>query len=408
MNTMQITTNTPSHREIYCPVCTTVKTPWTMYFTFKNDNFAINCDWLQYSVTLVQREPTLTCPEGYRIEQCQGNNIFENRALVFDPHGRKLLTLLWKPYSSVLNPLIMTVQVANQGLYIGEIESSLNLVKQIVCCTFNSIGRFDVCCDFTMTDKRAEMVKHLNSGHIYVERKSEGSAFWHEIDQNGFKHKQTHCISWGSKTSEIKVKLYNKTRELGMTNGGEPEKPWIVEEWNKAGIDKTHAWRLEFSLKSNGQLRYKDRQVLLENIASPSWLARVFFDLYASRFVTRINQGKKKGHHNEDKRVYLIDLPRDGETLAWQTVSKRFTETQAAVKLLRNMLRNFQNEALVADKNLCREYADTVKMVIDTHNLWEYFERTFNEAPSTWLASVVNEAGQGINEKILSIDKLIN
>ena len=379
-----------------------------MYFAYKGDNFAINCDWLQYSVMLYNQEPELRCPDNYRVELCQGNNVFKHRALVYDNHGRKVVTLLWCPYSSTLPPLVMTVQVANEFLYNGNIMSSLPLVKQIVDCVFNSIGRFDICCDFSMTDRRLQMVKHLNSGHYYVERKTEGSVFWHEVEIKGHKHKQTHCISWGSKTSEIKVKLYNKSRELGLLGNGEPEKPWIIDEWKNAGIDKLNAWRLEFSLKSNGQLRWKDVPILLDNVSSPSWQSRVFFDLYYSRFVTRINQGRKKGHHNMDERVFLMDLPKDGEKLKWQASLSRDMESQPAVKLLRSLMRNFENEALIANKALVKTYTNTILDVVTTHGLEEYFERAFQTNAVDFLNAIEANSGTGVNMQNVSISKLIN
>ena len=129
-----------------------------MYFTFNGSKFAINCDWLQYSVILNHTDPELRCPEGYRIELCQGTNVYQYRALVIDSAGRKELTLLWHPHSSSLNPLHMSVQVANEFLYSGKIASSLDLVKEIVDCTFNSIGRFDVCCDFEANNTTLEFI----------------------------------------------------------------------------------------------------------------------------------------------------------------------------------------------------------------------------------------------------------
>lgn len=379
-----------------------------MYFNYNNNAYTLNCDWLQYSVMLERKEPDLCCPPRYRLELCQGNNVFQHRALLFDSQGRKVLTLLWCPYSTVLNPLVMTVQLANQFLYCNYIAQSYRLVQTIVPCCFNSVGRFDICCDFTMTNQRMDLVKHLNSGHLYVERKTEGSAFWHEVELEGHKHKQLHCLSWGSKHSEIKVKLYNKTRELGMMNGGKPEKPWIAEEWDIAGIDNQRAWRLEFSLTSNGQLRYKDEPVRLDHIASYSWLARVYFDLYFARFVTRVNQGRKKGHHNNDKRVFLIDLPTDGEKLHWQSLNSRGMESAPAIQLLRSMLRQLNNEALLADKPLFKTYTNTILDVVATHELGDWFENHMGCNAPMFLDGLTATAGEGITFQNVPIDKLID
>lgn len=373
-----------------------------MYFKHHGEPYAINCDWLQYSVMLMDLEPRISCPHGYRIDLCQGNNIFQNRALVYDGQGRKLLTLLWKPYSSVLNPLVMTVQVANEGLYSGEIKRSLDLVKQIVFCTYNTIGRFDICCDFNMTNKRLGIVKNLNSGAVYVERKSEGSTFWHEVNKNGFKHKQLHCLSWGSKTTEIKVKLYNKTRELGIGQTDSPEKPWIIKEWDNAEIDKNQAWRLEFSLKSNGQLMWNNQNITLDEISNDYWLALTFCGLYENRFITRFNQGKKNGHHNNDKRIYLLDLPKDSEILYWQANQNHATESTPAIKLLRTLMANITNEALVCDTTTFKSYRDTIEFCIHHNQLYNYFEHTFGKPANEYLNEIEQNIGSGINQKIAS------
>lgn len=379
-----------------------------MYFDYKGDNYCINCDWLQYSVVMDRTNPKFDCPDGYRIDLCQGNNIYEHRALVFDNHGRKLLTLLWKPYSSILDPLVMTVQIANESLYSGMIFDSHELLKKILPCYFNSIGRFDICCDFNMTNKRLDMVKHLNSGHYYVERKTEGSGFWHEVEKNGYKHKQTHCISWGSKTSEIKVKLYNKSRELGLPETDCPEKPWIIAAWDKAGLDKNTTWRLEFSLKSNGQLEWNKEPIKLNCVASPMWQFDLFANLYHKRFITRVNQGKKVGHKNNDKRIYLFDIPENMDQLSWAQTTTHDTEAEPAVQLLRAMLRNLDNEALKADKFLFEHYTTNICEVVNTHGLEDYFERCFGKPAITFFADMNEHMGSGINETTVAISKLID
>lgn len=390
-----------------------------MYFTFNGSKFAINCDWLQYSVILNHTDPELRCPEGYRIELCQGTNVYQYRALVIDSAGRKELTLLWHPHSSSLNPLHMSVQVSNEFLYSGRIASSLDLVKEIVDCTFNSIGRFDVCCDFEADNTTLEFIQRLNTGRYYVEKKREGSAFWHEVKDADFKKKQLHCLSWGSKTSEIKVKLYNKSRELGLIgqpetdkdgNPVEPhiEKPWIVEEWKANDMDVKRIWRLEFSLKTGGQMRWNDVPIHLEQIASPSWLMRVYFDMYHTRFITRVNQGKRNGHKNLDDRVQLFLLPKDGERLKWAATIDHRTDSQPAVVLLRSLMRNFENDALMCNIPMVNEYIKTIQNVIRLHGLEEYFERSFGSSSQQFFIDVLNNAGRGVRDKIVSISKLID
>lgn len=271
----------------------------------------VNCDWLQYSVLTHYEQPEIECPKGYRIEVMTGNNVFRHRAIVSDERGRKWLTMLWSPYSGKLNSRLMTVQIANWLLYSGGIKTADRVLHQIVECKFNSMGRIDVCGDFQITDSQLVTIKHLNSGHYYVQGKKEGSAWWHNVGSVGTtaKAKQLHCLTWGSPSSKIKTKLYNKSREQGVLDGGEPEKPYIIEQWRLAGWDITKVYRLEFSLSSSGQLLWRGQRITLDDVASADWLYDVFSLLLEKRFVIRKNQGKRQGHKNLDEIVPFWSVP---------------------------------------------------------------------------------------------------
>lgn len=390
-----------------------------MNFIYKDNKFCINCDWLQFSVMCREANPEFICPDGYRIEFCQGNNIFKDRALVFYIDGQKVLTLLWNPYSKVLKENVMTVQVANEFLYCSDIRESMALVKKIVDCDFNNIGRLDICCDFEMTERRWQFVKHLNSGHYYVGRKKEGSTWWHHNNKDGFKKQELHCLSWGSQKSEIKVKLYNKSREQGLwfykkdaQTGemvrGEAEKPWIVENWHKIGLDDNRVWRLEFSLCGASQLRWRGQYISLDEVSNWSWLCRVFFDLFETRFHTRINQGRKTNEHNDDKRVYLFELPKEGEKLEWAENEVLPKESKPAVSLLRSMMRNLDNEVLQCSRPIFESYAKGVIDLVENAKLYNYFKYVFGSDVNEYFESLYNEIGCGIHYHVLPPNKFMD
>lgn len=247
-----------------------------MIVSYTNEVYCVNVDWLQFSVHLGNSTPEILCPEGYRLELCQGNNIFEYRALVFTEGGQKVLTLLWHPYSSVLPQNLMTCQVSNEWLYLNGlgIKWAWELLQEIVECTFNAIGRVDICIDFQGTPARTAFLAHLNSNHYYVQGKKEGSTWWHTLASGA---KQLHCLTWGSPTSEIKVKVYHKSREQGIMEGDKDKasKPYIVTEWESAGLDITNVWRLEFSLSGVGQLRWNGQPITFDNLTDNAWLTQV-------------------------------------------------------------------------------------------------------------------------------------
>lgn len=383
-----------------------------MYFNYQLDTYCLNCDWLQYSVLLPNKEPELVCPGDYRIEICQGNNIFEHRAVIYDGRGCKFITMLWAPYSSVLNELLATIQVANEYLYMnGEgIKWSWDLVQEMIDgVTFNAIGRVDICIDFNCSAERWKFLTHLNSGHYYAERKTEGSSWWHEIESaDGFKKRRLHCLSFGSKSSEIKVKIYYKSREQGLLGGAEPDKPWIVNEWKVAGLDIKNVWRMEFSLAGCGQLTWKGNKINLENVTDNQWLVDVFFECYHKRFVTRLNQGRKVGHHNNDERVYLLNLPVRGFGLKWKETAGTNYDIPAAITLLRGLMRNLDNPAMLSNRIIWGEYADMVSNVVRAYRLDGYFKRTYNDELEAYLQKMSESVDVGIRVQCVPPNRLMD
>lgn len=365
------------------------------------DEVIINCDWLQYSVMLESDAPEFECPEGFRLEMLQGNNIFRYRCLVFDSAGRKWLTLLWSPFSSVLNSRIMTVQVANLLLYYNSIQESYRLLKQIVGCGFNSCGRVDICCDFQMSEEKLEVLKHLNSGHYYVQGKSEGSTWWHsvksETEKSTFVKSQLHCLSWGSKCSDIKVKCYNKSREINAEEKqGECEKPYIRELWKQAGWDVGKVWRLEFSLSGSGKLRWGNEVISLESVASSVWLRRVFYSLYGTRFVVRENQGKREGHKNLDAVRKFLLLPPESEVLCRSLGALDGKGCSEAVKVLRKLVAQLSSPAVVASPEVSAAVASAVATVVENAGLSGYFLSKFGSDYHSFLREAVEMSGEGI------------
>lgn len=367
------------------------------------DKVIINCDWLQYSVILEEDCPELICPDGYRIEVLQGNNIFRYRAIVTDSMGIKWLTLLWSPYSSLLNKRLMTVQVGNQLLYYQAVAMSYKLLTEIVECHFNSCGRVDICADFLMDDDKLAVLRHLNSGHYYVQGKSEGSTWWHTInDTSGdyiHKKSQLHCLSWGSKNTDIKVKCYHKSREQGMlAKEPKPEKPYIIDLWRDIGWDVTKVWRLEFSINGTGKYRWKGESINLDKVKSHEWLTHTFYSLYEGRFIVRENQGKRKGHKNCDPRKDFLMLPSESDVLVRSLGTTDHMQASDAVKVLRKLMAQIESPVVMSNETLCGMLCDSVLTLVDSNRLGSYFHTKFGDDVRVYLQRVMDDCGSGIFE----------
>lgn len=290
-----------------------------MLFRYKKKNYALFIDWLSFSVTMLRPDDDLKCPNGYRLENYEGNNIFKKRAILFDNQGSKLITMLWQPHSSLLSKNLMTVQFSNEVLYFEREKECITLLSQVCEHMFNSFSRLDVCLDFQVNDTQSAIIRKLFNGSMYVQGKAEGSIFWHESEYKGIKSRAPHCLSWGSPTSKIRCKLYNKSREQNLlSEGKEPEKPYIVDVWKSAGFDVLRMWRLEFSLTSTGQLQWANKNITWNEYFNCNWWYMLFLSLYTNRFIVRKNEGKREGHKNNDKIINFIDLPSMSKELKWK------------------------------------------------------------------------------------------
>ena len=375
-----------------------------MQVIYDKHNFCINLDWLSFSVRLVDADAELQCPDGYRLELLTGNNIYKYRFILYDAAGRKLITALWHPYSSTLDKLVAHVQFANCTLYSEERFQLWDLLLRVWDCEFNSMSRIDICCDFDATDFQHGVIRRLGDGRCYVQGKREGSRFWHEenvpVGPNETKKRVVyHCISWGSKTSEIKVKLYWKSREQGMVveEGQEPhpEKPYIVEEWRELGMNLRNVWRLEFSLSSSGQLSFDGKRLTLEEVLRPHWFCRVLSALLESRFVVRRNDGRRTSKHNNDRIVDFISLPFDKLRFRWKESSEIKYEDAANVSILRKLLQQLESPVCQANSIVFDSVADAIKSVVTQCHLEEWCQRRLGESIESYLDAKLELVGLG-------------
>lgn len=358
----------------------------------------INCDWLQYSVLLSSADAEFIIPDGYRMEVCTGTNVFAQRAIIYDCCGVKCLTLCWQPHSKQLNPRLMTVQVANELLYNGCVSLMFDLLLSMVDCEFNSIGRFDVCLDFEVDDRLLGIIRRLGSGAMYLEGKSEGSVWWHTTSFRGVSAKFPHCLSWGSQNTQIRPKLYNKSREQNLMppvkSGAMPDKPWIVSEWRRAGMDVSAIWRLEFSIHDVNRLQYEGELITLETVLNPAVMIGLYCDLFRRRFVVRRNQGKRTPKHNGDAIVPFLRLDFDESHFERRDVVEpmRIGEN---TRFVRTLVRQISEPISRCSPDVLASLGSVLISVVDDTHLDEWFCRYFDMDVRSWVSSRLDASGSG-------------
>ena len=122
------------------------------------------------------------------------------------------------------------------------------------------ISRVDVCLDFVKFDKGDQPQAFVRR---YFHRKyskiNQGNISGHGKDT--WTGQEWNSLSWGSLSSPVTTKLYNKTLELYDPKLDKYKKPYIREAWFRCGfIDdiqrvtkdgvQVDVWRVEFSLRS--------------------------------------------------------------------------------------------------------------------------------------------------------------
>ena len=381
---------------------------------------ACNVDWLSFSVKSKEEEPTIECLEGYRMEVLTGNNIFKYRFILYDVSGVKLFTVLWCPHSSVLDKRIMTCQVANSQLYIDNgILKCYELLRKCVDCSFNACSRIDICLDFVADDSKMRIIRKLSEGAMYVEKKREGSMWWHEITikrgEEEMKVKQCHCLSWGSKKTEIKVKLYWKSREIGMIPQKKdeiptPSKPYIVEEWRSNKMDTKKVWRLEFSMSGAGQLIWDEKVISLEDVNSPYWFCRVFAGLLRTRFVIRKNQGRRTEKHNGDQIVKFIEVPFDRLPVEWMKYQQKepLTPDGEVLKVIRHLILQCDNEVLRCNGDYIQNMYNLIDTMCQKSNAYPYVYQLLGKSLYEYFCDIYTGSGEGKHEVLPSLSKSIS
>ena len=121
-----------------------------------------------------------------------------------------------------------------------------------------AISRVDICIDFREFNnkRKPEMFLKEYLGGKYAKINQTRLQAW---GQDFFSDKYYHALKWGSPSSMVSTKVYDKTKEMAE----EKTKPWIIDSWVHSGLlssysDASTIWRLEFSINSDCKFWIQD------------------------------------------------------------------------------------------------------------------------------------------------------
>ena len=232
----------------------------------------VNIDWLE--VYVLESNDRFPCNadyyrrQGYLVKEREyGTRVYKEMFEIVDEQNNPLIEIRRNPASGSsefqgLSEMSSHIRLPNWMLYQGKPIDFLRdfLLKHDYI--FKRIYRIDICYDFEYFDSGDQPARFARR---YLEGKfrkinqchltAHGFDSWNGCDYNS--------LSWGSPSSMVSTKLYNKTLELKESKN---DKPWIKTAWMMAGLidnpcsmTKTDTngnlyhpeiWRVEFSMHS--------------------------------------------------------------------------------------------------------------------------------------------------------------
>lgn len=345
----------------------------------------VNLDWVAFSVTLLPRV-TETSGEEWQFRQplqgklieFGGNNIYRRRLIYYNVEGEKVLTLLCSPYSRVIPWDSCLVEVANKWLYGGSLNWVMTQLNELHPAQFLTLSRVDICGDFQADPAEMEVINMLCGNTAYVQGYREGSLFcdYAEGGANGFRERIPKCMSWGSKRSNIKWKLYNKSLELLEHDEQGREfwsKPYIVQQWEANGLDVHKVWRLEISICPMAKFEWRGERPNLYNLFDPLFI----YDIYASNVMKRFQIRANEGHRDKrnDTLLELVDVFSNGRMSQREPQESR--EVAEFVSGLRAAMKQLSDPSVQCNEKIRAAWVNTARTCVECGHLEAYFQRSF-------------------------------
>lgn len=178
------------------------------------------------------------------------------------------------------------------------------------------ISRVDICIDFQRFDNGdhpSAVIRDFASGKIDCLGKMRGTIVRGQSSSSPYEY-----LSLGSRTSDVRVYLYNKSKELRDVK----MKPWILASDYLGGLSKKEdIWRLEVSLKGQSMSwanawTGEDCSITLDDLRNDSYLQMVAFSLFKKYFRFIKHSTAKNRYQNEEIPYITTDCYRIRKVVA--------------------------------------------------------------------------------------------
>lgn len=197
---------------------------------------------------------------GYWVaERDYGTRVYAEMFTIQDDHGNAWIEVRRNPMSGSseftgLSKLSCHLRLVNRACYSNQPIRDLAEFMVRHGYIFQRIFRLDLCYDFITFDSNDRPDKFLRR---YTEKKYSkvNQCKVRVIGDDGWSAFDWESVSWGSPTSMVGTKMYNKTKELAASGN---KKPWIIQAWIESKLvddplNLPDVWRIEFSIHSSAR-----------------------------------------------------------------------------------------------------------------------------------------------------------
>lgn len=239
----------------------------------------VNLDWLE---VYVQEPPQGLDPDYFRgqgfvvEERDYGTRVFAQMFTLLDSDGYGFMEIRRQPKTSIMSPLDVHLRLTNRACYNNNAADLMAEFIERHGYWFQRIVRADICLDFELFDSGDDpkkfILRYLSGKYSKI---NQANISGHGRDQ--WSGRDWNSLSWGSPTSDVSTKMYDKTLELFDECTKRYRKPYIRQAWRECGLIDNwdtctkydplgnlytpRIWRVEFSIRSGKKgwfLIYRD------------------------------------------------------------------------------------------------------------------------------------------------------
>jgi len=220
----------------------------------KHMSKTINCDWVECHVVLPFLDYDRYEHPFYKVvRDKRGTQQFRALYFITDTRtGEQVASLSSEAHSEMcMKAEHGILKIDNKYLYQADLNGYVKKFMEHLGLSFLNYTRVDICLDFIAFDNQhcEKFIEDVICGAII---KRHGTK-WRPAGrtptiENGQIVRHDETLSFGTKSSKVQYKLYNKTLEMAEKK----IKPWIMDSWQANGWDGTSTiWRLEFELRND-------------------------------------------------------------------------------------------------------------------------------------------------------------